>query len=112
MRNMMKAQAKIDIASIRETHSIIQMHTYLTPVQECSRLDDLVQEAVFDHVDGCTNAPKLHILFKCENLQRSGSFKFRGAYNFLSKLSKRELRCGLVSYSTGEHVSLASLYLG
>lgn len=43
------------------------------------------------------------ILIKCENLQRSGAFKFRGAYNRLSRLSSSEASAGVVAYSTGNH---------
>ena len=43
------------------------------------------------------------ILFKCENLQRSGAFKFRGAYNRLSRLDRSEFPGGVVAYSTGNH---------
>ena len=43
------------------------------------------------------------ILLKCENLQRSGAFKFRGAYNRLSRLDRTEFPGGVVAYSTGNH---------
>ena len=39
------------------------------------------------------------LFFKCENLQRAGAFKFRGAYNALSRLSADERRRGVVTYS-------------
>src|SRR4029078_13078959 len=41
--------------------------------------------------------------FKCENLQRMGAFKFRGAYNAVSRLSEDERRRGVVAYSSGNH---------
>ena len=43
------------------------------------------------------------ILLKLENLQRTGSFKFRGAYNRISQLSPSELEAGVVAYSSGNH---------
>ena len=43
------------------------------------------------------------VYFKCENLQRTGSFKFRGAYNALSQLSEDEKQRGIVAYSSGNH---------
>jgi len=43
------------------------------------------------------------ILFKPETLQRTGSFKFRGAYNKLSSLSEEERRHGVVAFSSGNH---------
>lgn len=43
------------------------------------------------------------ILLKAETLQRTGSFKFRGAYNFVSQLDKTQRRKGVVAYSSGNH---------
>ncbi len=43
------------------------------------------------------------LLLKCENLQRTGSFKFRGAYNRISQLSEEELGRGLIALSSGNH---------
>ena len=43
------------------------------------------------------------VLIKCENLQRAGAFKFRGAYNRISRLSPDELKRGVVAYSSGNH---------
>jgi threonine dehydratase len=40
---------------------------------------------------------------KCENLQRTGSFKFRGAYYALSRLSETARRNGVITYSSGNH---------
>lgn len=49
------------------------------------------------------------LFFKCENLQRSGSFKFRGAYNALSRLSPEQQRRGVVTYSSGNHAQAIAL---
>ncbi|QCI67081.1 threonine ammonia-lyase [Phreatobacter stygius] len=43
------------------------------------------------------------VFIKCENLQRSGAFKFRGAYNCLSRLDRAAFPGGVVAYSTGNH---------
>ncbi len=43
------------------------------------------------------------LLIKAEPLQRTGSFKFRGAYNKLSRLSSDQLKAGVVTYSSGNH---------
>jgi threonine dehydratase len=56
-----------------------------------------------------------NVFFKCENLQRAGAFKFRGAYNALSRLSPDERRRGVVAFSSGNHaqaVALAGQLLG
>jgi threonine dehydratase len=53
--------------------------------------------------------------FKCENFQRMGAFKFRGAYNALSNLNDEQKRHGVVAYSSGNHaqaVALAGSLLG
>src|SRR4051794_36513833 len=57
-------------------------------------------------VDGITGA---HVFFKCENLQRGGAFKFRGAYNALSHLAPDEKKAGVVAYSSGNHAQAVAL---
>lgn len=49
------------------------------------------------------------VFFKCENLQRGGAFKFRGAYNRLSQLSEAERQRGVVSFSSGNHAQGVAL---
>src|SRR5438552_7418851 len=56
-----------------------------------------------------------HLYLKCESLQRVGAFKFRGAYNALSRLSPEERARGVVAFSSGNHaqgIALASHILG
>lgn len=55
------------------------------------------------------------VFFKCENLQRGGAFKFRGAYHALAQLSADQKRRGVVTYSSGNHaqaIALAGQLLG
>jgi threonine dehydratase len=62
-------------------------------------------------VDARTGAK---VFFKCENLQRAGAFKFRGAYNALSRLQPEERR-GVLTFSSGNHaqaIALAGTLLG
>ncbi len=59
-----------------------------TPLLESAVLNDLVGG---------------RILLKAETLQRTGSFKFRGAYNFVSQLDETQRRRGVVAYSSGNH---------
>src|SRR5436309_736158 len=49
------------------------------------------------------------VFFKCENMQRGGAFKFRGAYNALSRLSRDERRHGVVTSSSGNHAQAIAL---
>ena len=71
-----------------------------TPVMTCRSFDEAVGASVF---------------FKCENLQRTGSFKIRGALNKLLALSEEERRRGVVAFSSGNHaqgVALAARLTG
>ncbi len=63
-------------------------------------------------VDSRTGA---RVFFKCENLQRMGAFKFRGAFNALAKLTTQERARGVIAFSSGNHaqaVALAGRELG
>jgi len=56
-----------------------------------------------------------HVFFKCENFQRTGSFKFRGAYNALASLTSAQKQQGVITYSSGNHaqgLALAGKLLG
>jgi threo-3-hydroxy-L-aspartate ammonia-lyase len=71
-----------------------------TPVLTSRLVDDRVKGQIF---------------FKCENLQRAGAFKFRGAYNALSQLDEDQRKRGVVAFSSGNHaqaVALAGQLLG
>jgi len=69
----------------------------------------VVTSRTFDQIAGC------RAFFKCENLQRAGAFKFRGAYNALSQLTLEQRQCGVVAFSSGNHaqgLALAAKVLG
>ena len=58
---------------------------------------------------------RARLFFKCENLQRMGAFKFRGAFNAISNLTADERRAGVLTYSSGNHaqaIALAGKLLG
>jgi threonine dehydratase len=57
-------------------------------------------------VDQRTHA---QVFFKCENFQRAGAFKFRGAYNALSQLAPDQRRRGVVAFSSGNHAQAVAL---
>src|SRR5512139_1341151 len=65
-----------------------------TPIATARTLNDLVGAEVY-----C----------KCENLQRAGAFKFRGAYNAVSQLSAERKKRGVVSFSSGNHAQALAL---
>ena len=49
------------------------------------------------------------VFFKCENLQRMGAFKFRGAFNALSKFDQKQRSAGVVTFSSGNHAQAIAL---
>jgi threonine dehydratase len=49
------------------------------------------------------------LFFKCENLQRTGAFKFRGAYNAISRFTDAQRRAGVLTYSSGNHAQAIAL---
>jgi threo-3-hydroxy-L-aspartate ammonia-lyase len=85
---------------VAAAHERIKPQARRTPVMTSRQVDELTGASVF---------------FKCENLQRMGAFKFRGAYNALSLLSPDEKRRGVLAFSSGNHaqaVALAGQLLG
>jgi threonine dehydratase len=60
-------------------------------------------------VDAETGA---RVFFKCENFQRMGAFKFRGAFNALSRFDDAQRRAGVVTYSSGNHAQAIALAAG
>ncbi len=90
----------VTYADIASAHERIQPHARRTPVMTSRQADELSGASVF---------------FKCENLQRMGAFKFRGAYNALAQLSESEKKRGVLAFSSGNHaqaVALAGRLLG
>ena len=72
------------------------------------RTPTLSSPAINQHLD-------LSLFFKCENLQRIGAFKFRGAYNRLCQLDESQRALGVVAFSSGNHaqgIALAAKLLG
>src|SRR5512140_1690435 len=78
----------------------LQGHAHRTPVLRSRSVDARSGAQVF---------------FKCENFQRMGAFKFRGAFNALAQLTPEQKRGGVLAYSSGNHaqaVALAGKLLG
>lgn len=59
--------------------------------------------------DTVSHAVGAEVRLKCENLQRAGAFKIRGAYNFVSQLSDEQVRNGIITYSSGNHAQAVAL---
>jgi threonine dehydratase len=85
---------------IEEAYNRIRKVVNKTPVMSSRTLNLLLNSDIF---------------FKCENFQRVGAFKFRGAYNALSLLSENQKKKGVITHSSGNHaqaVALAASLLG
>jgi threonine dehydratase len=85
---------------VAEAARRIEGVAHRTPVATSRTLDERLSARVF---------------LKCENLQRGGAFKFRGAYNALSRLDGEARRLGVLTFSSGNHaqaISLAARLLG
>ncbi|WP_446689107.1 threo-3-hydroxy-L-aspartate ammonia-lyase [Saccharopolyspora phatthalungensis] len=90
----------VTVDDVRDAAKRLDGIAHRTPVVTSSTLNELVGAEVF---------------IKCENFQRMGAFKFRGAYNAISRLSPEQLRRGVAAYSSGNHaqaVALACRLLG
>ncbi|MEO8810798.1 MAG: pyridoxal-phosphate dependent enzyme [Rhodanobacter sp.] len=83
-----------DIEQIRAAAARIAPHARVTPVMRSDALDAL-------------SGAELH--FKCENLQRGGAFKFRGACNAVWALSEAQAAHGVVTHSSGNHGNALAL---
>jgi len=81
--------ADVDAAAER-----IDGHAHHTPVLTSRTVDEALEARVF---------------FKCENFQRMGAFKFRGAFNALSCFDARQRKAGVVAFSSGNHAQAIAL---
>ena len=90
----------VTYADIEAAHQRLAGVVHKTPVLTSRTVNDRTNSQVF---------------FKCENFQRTGSFKFRGAYNALAQLSEAQKQQGVLTYSSGNHaqaIALAGKLLG
>ncbi len=82
------------IAEVRAATERIRPYAHRTPVLTCASLDAMTGAALF---------------FKCENFQRVGAFKFRGAANAVLSLSDEEASRGVATHSSGNHAAALAL---
>ena len=90
----MTAAAPVTIEDVRTARARIEGKIHRTPVLRSSTLDELFGARFF---------------FKCENFQRAGVFKSRGAFNSVFSLSDADARHGVVTSSSGNHAAAISL---
>src|SRR5262249_31823115 len=83
-----------DLSAVRAAAERIAPWAQRTPVHTCATLDGLAGRKLF---------------FKCENFQKVGAFKFRGACNAVTKLPDDVARCGVVTHSSGNHAQALAL---
>src|SRR6266852_6522751 len=79
---------------IKDEHHRIASHIHRTPVVTSRAFNEAAGKQVF---------------FKCENLQRAGAFKIRGATNKILSLTEEEKRRGVVAFSSGNHAQAVAL---
>jgi threonine dehydratase len=84
----------LNLEKIKEAAARINGHIHRTPV---------VTSRSFNERAGC------EVFFKCENLQRAGAFKIRGATNKILSLSQAEKRRGVAAFSSGNHAQAVAL---
>ncbi|TFG14154.1 threonine/serine dehydratase [Candidatus Thorarchaeota archaeon] len=84
----------ISLQDVQEAHSRIREHVIKTPVMTSNTINEMTNSEVF---------------FKCENFQRVGAFKFRGALNAVSQLDEEQKTRGVVTHSSGNHAQALSL---
>jgi threo-3-hydroxy-L-aspartate ammonia-lyase len=94
------SELAISFADVLAAHQRIQDVAHRTPVFT-SRTADTASDA--------------RLFFKCENFQRIGAFKFRGAYNAIAQFTPEQKAAGVVAFSSGNHaqaIALAARLLG
>ena len=84
----------VSFEDITAAHERLKPHARRTPVLTSATVDALAGARVF---------------FKCENFQRMGAFKFRGAYNALSQLTQDQRKRGVLAFSSGNHAQAVAL---
>ncbi|MFM1779090.1 MAG: hypothetical protein RIS51_235 [Actinomycetota bacterium] len=96
----MPTSTKISLSEFEKASANVSSIAIKTPMLQSHWLSELTGQDVW---------------FKCENLQRTGAYKLRGAYNLISQLTKEERKRGVVAASAGNHaqgVALAAQKLG
>ena len=85
------------LRDILDAEERVRVVGHRTPVVTCSALDEMAGRQLY---------------FKCENLQKIGAFKIRGASNFILKLPEEVARRGVVTHSSGNHGQAVALAAG
>jgi len=79
---------------VKEAQKRLRGHAHVTPIMTSRTLNQLTRADIF---------------LKCENFQRMGAFKFRGAYNAMSRLTDDQKKHGVITHSSGNHAQAVAL---
>ncbi len=79
---------------VKAAQKRIEGHAHVTPVMTSQTLNQITSAQIF---------------LKCENFQRMGAFKFRGAFNAMSQLTEDQKKRGVITYSSGNHAQAVAL---
>jgi threonine dehydratase len=83
-----------DFSDIEKAHRIVQQYAHRTPVLTSASINKITEGNLY---------------FKCENFQKVGAFKFRGACNAVFSLSEEEAQKGVATHSSGNHAAALAL---
>ena len=83
----------VNFNHIKSAHDRISNYIHNTPVLTCENIDEETKSSIF---------------FKCDNFQKTGSFKIRGATNKILQLSKEQLDNSVITTSSGNHGAAVS----
>jgi threonine dehydratase len=90
------------LPDVHKASALIERKIKKTPVGTSLHLSHIASSNTRRSRGNPTSQSSIELFFKLENLQSTGSFKFRGASHFLAKLEDHELSNGVVTYSTGK----------
>jgi threonine dehydratase len=109
MANSSTSTPPLTRQSVEVAHEIIRPHIHLTPVLTSRTLDGIAstpqttQALKGTQYEGKEPAkPRMRFFFKCENFQRIGAFKARGAFHAISMLPEDVRNKGIVTHSSGK----------
>ncbi len=83
-----------NFSDIEEAFSRIEPYIHITPILTCNTINELTGTQIY---------------FKCENFQKVGAFKFRGATNAVFNLTEEKLANGVIAHSSGNHAAALAL---
>lgn len=84
----------INLKTIQEAHKLIRKYAHWTPIFTSKSINELANAEIY---------------FKCENFQKVGAFKFRGAVNAIFSLAPEDAKKGVATHSSGNHAQAVAL---